>query len=88
MTDLEGNELEVGTIYVFPNGSNQIVLVKYSHETEKSYVFKWIRIEHALGVKARVYSCDRLVPKRGYINTALCFKATEAILQRHVGDKE
>ena len=87
MTDLEGNELEVGTIYVMPNGSNQMILTRFSHETAKSYVFKYIRCEAALGVTARVYTNDRLVPKRGRVNTALCFKATEAILQRYVGDK-
>ena len=42
MIDLEGNQLEVGTIYHILGSGDKAVVCRYSHETEFSFIFKSI----------------------------------------------
>jgi hypothetical protein len=84
MTDIEGNPLEVGEIYLLPAGQTRMILVKYSHETESSYIFKHIRYEMNIGVKAAIYSWKRQVAKDDRFNTILAIKATPKMIERYI----
>jgi hypothetical protein len=84
MTDIEGNALEIGEIYLLPVNGNQMILAKYSHETESSYIFKYTRYEFNLGVQARIYSWKRQVAKDSRFNTIMAIKATPKMIERYI----
>lgn len=84
MKDLEGKELEVGIIYLFPGDATRVVLARFSHETESSYIFKSIRVEQNIGVSARVYSWKRQMAKDTRFNRLIVLRASEEIIRAFV----
>ena len=84
MTDLEGNELEVGAIYLFPSDNSHIGVGEYSHETAASYIFKAIRVENNTGVSAYLPSWKRQIPKDNRYNCIHAIKASDALIKRFI----
>lgn len=80
MVDLEGNELEVGTVYILPGASNQLVYAKFSHETQSSYIFKYVK-----GSRQDLnylYTWNRQISKWNNHTNVPVIKMSDALLKR------
>lgn len=63
MLDLEGKELEVGGIYHILGSGNCIVIAKYHHETEFSFVFKPIKNYKNVQDEPVIHTWKRIISK-------------------------
>lgn len=80
MIDLEGNDLEVGTHYIVPAGSNCLCIVVYSHETKSSYIFK--ATVKAPPFPDKLYTWRRQFPKYNNLKNLPVIKANITLLNQ------
>ena len=84
MLDIEGNELEVGVIYVIPGSTSRMVVGRFSHETASSFIFEPARIGNNCSIRdASLYSWKRQIPKWTAGNSIAVIRASQALIDRY-----
>lgn len=79
MTDLEGKELEVGTIYIVPGSNTRILVAKFTHETKASFIFK--QCKYTYDVNLRSY--NRNISKWLANKTIPVVKVSQELIDRY-----
>ena len=83
MLDLEGNELEVGTIYILPGATNYLTVARFSHETKSNYMFKSVNYARGNDTVGVLYSWRRQIPK-GYSNKMIAaIKMSQELIDKY-----
>ena len=75
--DLEGIELEIGTIYIVPGDTTRVVFAKFTHETESSYIFKGINHNQ---LPTGVSNWKRQISKWEWQTTIPVIRASQTII--------
>lgn len=82
MVDINGEELEVGTIYLIPATSSLMTFGKYRNETEKTYVFD--KVKHNNDFPTFVLnSWKRIMTKWHNQTTLAVYKASQELIDRY-----
>lgn len=87
MKDLNGEELEVGTIYHILGSGNRLVICKYSHETASSFVFKPITYRINKVGESSLYTWKRVIYKYWSTNILMnslpVIKVSQEVLDKY-----
>lgn len=82
MVDLEGKELEVGAIYIVLGSGSHVVLAKYSHETEFSYVFKAVTINNYKDLTC-IYTWKRVLTKYFKLSNCPVIRVSQDLIDKY-----
>lgn len=83
MKDLNGEELEVGAIYIVPGSQAHVVISKYSHETEYSFVFKGLTKVGNEPDLTTIYSWKRVLSKWQNLKNIPVIKASQELIDNY-----